>query len=33
MKLDGVAFRLRWRMWLGVRLGGWLTWDRPAPAG
>ncbi|MEQ1861883.1 MAG: DUF1353 domain-containing protein [Chthoniobacteraceae bacterium] len=26
MKADGVSWRLRWRMWLGVRLGGWAAW-------
>lgn len=23
---DGVSWRMRWRMWLGVRLGGWVPW-------
>lgn len=26
MKEDGVRWRMRWRMWLGVRLGGWVPW-------
>ena len=33
MKEDGVSWPLRWRMWFGVRVGGWWPWcfEEPQP--